>query len=109
MDIWVEQSNPNASALVSLIKAFGFDVPSLAPDLFLQNNGVVRMGNPPLRIEILTSISGVTFNECHSRGESLEIDGVTVSVIGLNDLLINKKASGRLKDLNDIENLSREK
>ena len=63
------------------------------------------MGYPPIRIEILTEISGVNFEQCYARHEEIKIDGIKVKIISFEDLLINKKASGRHKDLNDLENL----
>jgi hypothetical protein len=63
------------------------------------------MGVPPMRIEILTSISGLTFDECFPRRKVVEIAGVPVNLIDLGDLKINKRASGRLKDLADLEQL----
>ena len=64
------------------------------------------MGNIPMRIEILTRISGVNFEECYRNRIVGEMDGVEVSVISLRDLLANKRASGRHKDLMDVEELS---
>ncbi len=63
------------------------------------------MGHPPMRIEILTSISGVKFHECHQKKVIDSLAGVPVSLISLEDLKINKKASGRHRDLDDLENL----
>ena len=63
------------------------------------------MGVPPLRIDLLTSPSGVDFNSCFANREVVEIDGVLVTLISLEDLKKNKAASGRLKDLNDLHNL----
>lgn len=63
------------------------------------------MGYPPIRIEILTEISGVKFEQCYARRNETKIDGIKVKIISLKDLLRNKKASGRHKDLNDLENL----
>jgi hypothetical protein len=67
------------------------------------------MGVFPLRIEITTTISGVKFDECYANRIVDTLDGVEVNLINLNHLKINKKASGRLKDLNDLENLSGKK
>ncbi len=58
-----------------------------------------------MRIEILTSISGVKFRECHQKRVIDNLVGVSVSLINLEDLKMNKKASGRYKDLDDLENL----
>ena len=63
------------------------------------------MGVPPLRIEILTTISGVSFEECYAERVEDVIDGVAVNLISLKHLKHNKKASGRLKDLDDLEHL----
>ena len=64
------------------------------------------MGLPPVRIEILTTISGVSFEECYTERQVDVLDGVEVNLISLAHLKVNKKASGRYKDLNDLENLS---
>ena len=63
------------------------------------------MGVSPFRLEILTTIDGVEFSECYESRETVVIDDVEVSLINLRDLRRNKKASGRLKDLSDLENL----
>lgn len=65
MDIWVAIHPDNAKKLVSAIKEFGFDDPELNPDLFLQSPKIVRMGYPPMRLEITNYISGVEFDECY--------------------------------------------
>ena len=105
MDIWVETSPLNSSCVVATLKAFGFGSTAPAPEMFSQPDLVIRMGNPPLRIEILTGISGVEFDDCWQSRETIIVDGITVNIINLDDLKANKKASGRLKDLNDVANL----
>jgi predicted nucleotidyltransferase len=105
MDVWVAMSPQNAARLVSALRTFGFDVPALEPELFLQQKQVVRLGEPPLRIEILTSISGLTFADCFPRRKKARLDGLRVNVISLQDLKRNKAASGRPKDLDDLEHL----
>jgi len=105
MDLWIAIEPQNAEKVVAVLKEFGFDVPELKLDLFLDEDKVIRMGLPPLRIEILTSISGVSFDECYSERIFDTIDGVEVNIISLKHLKINKKASGRFKDLDDLEHL----
>jgi hypothetical protein len=105
MDVWIAINPENAIKIVEVFKEFGFNVPDLSTDLFLQENKVIRMGNPPLRLEILTTISGVDFSECFQEKFVTEIDGIDVNLISLKHLKLNKKASGRFKDLNDLENL----
>ncbi|MEW6083149.1 MAG: hypothetical protein AB1607_01005 [Chloroflexota bacterium] len=105
LDIWVAVHPENARRLVSVLKAFGFDDPAVTPNLFMQKPKIVRMGFPPLRLEISTSISGVEFDECYNARIVDQIDGVEVSLIDLEHLKKNKKASGRTKDIGDLENL----
>ena len=105
MDIFISKDIETANQMVSALKDFGFDIPQLKDELFLKENNIVRMGIPPMRIEIINSISGVTFEDCYSKRIIEEIDGVQVNIINLEHLKINKKASGRYKDLDDFENL----
>ncbi len=105
IDFWVAMHPENARRLVNLLRVFGFASTPIDPALFLQEKKVIRMGNSPLRIELLTTISGVKFEECYSRRIVTTLDGVEVNVIGLDDLKANKKASGRPKDLSDLDQL----
>ena len=105
MDIWIAIGSETAELMVKVLKKFGFDMPQLSKDLFLEENKIIRMGVAPMRIEILTSISGVNFEECYQKKVVDEIDGIQVDIINLEQLKINKKASGRHKDLDDFENL----
>jgi hypothetical protein len=105
MDVWIRRSPETARRLVHALREFGFDLPELEPDLFLDPDRVVRLGNPPLRIEIMTSLSGVTFDDCFANRVTEDTDAAPVHFIGLEDLRTNKRASGRHKDLDDLENL----
>jgi len=105
MDIWIAINPKTAKQMVDALKEFGFDTSQLSEELFLKENSIVRMGTAPIRIEILTTISGVNFEESFKQRIVDEIDGVEISIIGLKQLKINKKASGRHKDLDDFENL----
>lgn len=105
IDVWIDRTPDNADKIVRVLEDFGFDVPGLSPELFTKENNVVRLGTPPLRIELLTSISGVDFDECHQARKVVRLGDVEVSFIGVEQLKINKKASGRLKDLADLESL----
>jgi predicted nucleotidyltransferase len=106
LDVFVGISEQNAAALVAVFRAFGLDLPELRPELFLEAGKVVRLGVPPLRLEVLTRISGVTFAECHARRVEEDIAGLRVPFIDLASLLKNKAASGRPKDLADIAALT---
>ena len=107
IDIWIAISKDNAQKIVEVLKEFGFNVTELTENLFLGEDKVIRMGIPPLRIEILTSIDGVEFDECYKNKNTVKIDDILVNFISLTDLKKNKKASGRLQDLADLENLEK--
>lgn len=98
-------SERNAVAIDRTLRVFGFRAASLSPSLFLAANNVIRMGVPPLRLEILTSVSGVEFDDCYAEREIVNIDDLTIPVISLARLRRNKKAAGRAKDFADLENL----
>ncbi len=98
-------STDNAKKIVNALQEFGFDVPELSNELFLQENKIIRMGIPPVRLEILTTISGVDFETCYNQRTIDTIDGIEINLISLQHLKQNKKASGRYKDLSDLENL----
>ncbi len=105
LDVWIALHPDNAKAVVEALKTFGFNLPDISPALFLKPGQIVRMGNPPLRLEIITGIDGVEFADCYHKRQVVEIDGVSVYFISLEDLKTNKKASGRNKDLDDLEHL----
>lgn len=105
LDIWLHSTQENAKKILNCLKEFGFGSFQLSENDFLKENNVIQLGNPPLRIDLLTNIDGVTFNECFSNRKEIEIDGILVSFIGYNDLIKNKLKTGRAKDLDDIENL----
>jgi hypothetical protein len=105
MDVWVASERDNAERLVQALREFGFDVAELNAELFLVENRVIRMGVPPIRIEVLTSISGVEFEQCYAERVVERWDEIEVSIISLPRLKQNKQASGRLKDRVDLEHL----
>jgi predicted nucleotidyltransferase len=105
MDIWIAVSSQNATRVMAALVEFGFRADDVPVDLFTEPGRIVRMGIPPMRLEIVTTISGVDFAFCYARRASAVVDGVAVNIIGLDDLKTNKKASGRHKDLNDLEQL----
>ncbi|MFH1620367.1 MAG: hypothetical protein ABIG11_10765 [bacterium] len=105
LDIWIATGKENAVKVAEVLKEFGFNLPEVTPEVFQKKDKVIRMGNPPLRIEILTSISGVDFDKAYSERAIESIEGLTVNLISLENLKINKKASGRHKDLDDLEHL----
>lgn len=105
LDIWISGHPENADRMVEVLRRFGFSVPELNRELFLKKDTIVRMGVPPIRIEVATSLSGVEFRSCFANRVEDELDGVRVSIMSLPDLKANKKAAGRHKDLDDLEHL----
>ncbi len=105
MDIWVRISPDNAARLVDVFSRFGMSDPDLSADLFQERGKIIRMGVPPVRIEVLTEIDGVTFEECYADRLAVEIDDQLVHLISRDHLRKNKRAAGRHKDLDDVEHL----
>jgi hypothetical protein len=105
LDLWIDRTETNAGRVVDALRAFGFDVPTLAPSLFLEEDRIVRIGHPPLRVEVFPSISGVDFAPCYDERVADALGDVEATIIGLECLKKNKRASGRHKDLDDLENL----
>jgi predicted nucleotidyltransferase len=105
MDVWVAVDKENAERACKAIWDFGIPKDQVSADPFLQKDKVIRMGVPPVRIKVITGASGVVFEECYRDRKTVEVEGVRVDVIGLDALKKNKKACGRLKDLEDILHL----
>ena len=108
MDVWIQTNTENGENVFKVCREFGFDVPNLRVELFTDPKQMTRMGHPPLRIEILNSVSGLSFEAAWENRIECDWDGVPVTLISLCDLRTNKLASGRLKDLADLENLPQE-
>ena len=105
LDIWIAVSSENARNMMAVLKEFGFDLPQLQVEIFEKQDQLIRLGRPPIRIEILTTISGVEFGECYAGRVEDQIDGVPAKIISLEHLKKNKRASGRHQDLADLEHL----
>ena len=107
IDFGVEVSEENAVKIVSVLKKIGFDVPGLREELFLDTSRMSRFGRESVKIEILNSVSDLDFSEAFQNKIIVVFDGVELPVISIDDLRRNKQASGRAKDLTDLENLPR--
>jgi hypothetical protein len=105
LDIWVALNAENAAKIESAIRSLGFNLPGLKPDWFTRKGSVLRLGRDPLRFDIINDIDGVTFAECYAHRIKTNLEGVEVNFISLNDLKKNKRASGRNKDLADLDYL----
>ena len=105
IDIWINKSEENSLKICQALKQFGFDISKEERKRLLNDDQILRMGITPLRAKIMTSISGVDFADCWPSKLIVKIDGIEIPVLALDDLLTNKKASGRHKDLADIDEL----
>jgi hypothetical protein len=88
-----------------VLEEFGFGTTDLNSGLFTKENSLVRIGVPPVRIEILNYIEGLTFEQAFANRIERDLQGVKVNLISRDDLIANKKAVGRYKDLADVEGL----
>lgn len=105
IDIWVENTPENAENLVHALEQFGFGSLELQVSDFLEPDTIIQLGYPPNRIDLLTSLLGVTFHECFQKRVEVDLGGIVVVFIDVEDLKKNKTSTGRMQDLADVENL----
>jgi len=105
LDIWVALNHENAAKIEAAIRLMGHNPPGLNAEWFAEKGAVLGIGQEPLRFDINNDIDGVTFAECYARRVEADIEGVQVNMISLPDLKTNKRASGRNKDLADLDYL----
>jgi hypothetical protein len=105
IDFWVRPETGNAARLIEVLRAFGFEQLGLVPSDFVEPGRIVQLGQPPNRIDLLTSISGVDFESAwRSRNDGV-LDGLPVPFLGWESLIANKLASARPGDLADVAQL----
>lgn len=105
IDIWIDPKPSNASRIVKTLEQFGFGSLGLKDNDFLVEDQIVQLGYAPNRIDIITTLPGVSFKKCYTKRIVVEIEGVKVNFIDLDNLRKNKQAAGRLQDLADLEKL----
>ena len=105
LDIFVAVQSENAKKILNSLTDFGFSDLGLEEKDFLEPDIVVEIGREPIKIQVLTGIDGVTFEECFKEKKDFLIDGLSLPFIGRGCLLKNKKASPRAKDKIDFEEL----
>lgn len=106
-DIWVRLTDQNVEKVSDALEEFGYAPKERSLPPLKDPKKILRMGMPPFRLEVSTSIDGVEFDECFPRRKTVEYEGMPIYFIGYDDLIVNKKASGRLKDLADVEELEK--
>ncbi|GAC1533727.1 MAG: hypothetical protein NVS2B17_01790 [Candidatus Velthaea sp.] len=104
-DLYVGTDRTNAARVYEALARFGAPMHDIAVTDFAGEDLVFQIGVEPLRIDILTTIDGVRFDEVFARREIAELDGIPVAFIGRDDLIVNKRAAGRPKDLADLRRL----
>ncbi len=105
IDFWVWVEKKNAENIVKTLQDFGFSSLDIKEEDFLSPGYVVQLGQPPRRIDLLTSVTGLDFQECYASKVHVNIQGSEVDFIDLENFKKNKKAVGRYQDLADLENL----
>jgi hypothetical protein len=103
IDLWVMADPENASLILQSLKDFGAPTGDLSLEDLLEEGLIFQIGVAPCRIDILTSVDGLKFEKAFSQSELTEIEGIQINVLSIPDLIKNKRATGRTKDLVDAE------
>ena len=105
IDFWIKPYGDNSQRIVKTLIDFGFGSLDINQEDFLRADSVVQLGFPPNRIDILTGVSGLEFDECYEARKEIVYEGEKINFISLHHLKINKKQTGRDKDNLDLKNL----
>ncbi|WDE97548.1 nucleotidyl transferase AbiEii/AbiGii toxin family protein [Lentisphaera profundi] len=105
IDIWVRTSSENADKIINALNEFGFGALGITKQDLTQDDQVLQLGYPPIRIDIMTSIDGVDFDEAFNNSLLTSYGDIKIKIISKDDFIKNKRATGRYKDLADIEAL----
>lgn len=105
LDVWIAPEGENLARFINALNEFGLGSLGLTTQDFSDPDQVIQLGYPPNRIDLLTALEGVDFETCFASKLPVTIDGVTINFIDLENLKKNKKATGRLQDLADLESL----
>jgi hypothetical protein len=109
IDFWINNDPENAKKVYDSIKEFGFPTSNLSEEDFISDDLIFQIGYPPVRIDIVTSVSGLDFTKSFKNKKINRSSGLKIYFINIEDLKKNKKASGRKKDLIDLEELRKHK
>ena len=109
IDLFVGTDPENSKKVYQALKRFGAPLADIQPETFTQAGVIYQIGVVPSRIELLTSITGVSFQEAWNHRQSKHLEGLNLSVLSLDDLILNKSATGRPKDKVDLEWLKEKK
>ncbi len=107
LDIWINSNEENTLKVMNVVNTFGFSSLGIKKEDLLNKGIVVQLGYSPVRIDIITDLDGLDFAESYNNKKTSFIDGINIDIISLDDLIHNKKATGRYKDLDDVEHLEK--
>jgi predicted nucleotidyltransferase len=107
LDLFIALDESTSVAVVEALREFGFSDEQITPALFLRPSSLIEAGVEPLKLQIMNEISGVAFEDAHARRKEITLDGLNVPFISYDDLLVNKRATGRPKDAVDADELAR--
>jgi predicted nucleotidyltransferase len=105
IDFFVWATPDNAVKLMRALAKFGAPMGEISESDFSSEGVIFQIGNNPRRIDIVTTIDGVKFEQAYANKKVFSIEGLQVPAISLEDLIVNKRASGRIQDLADVEKL----
>ncbi len=105
LDVWIELSPENADNIIKALEEFGFGSSGLKSEDFLETDQIIQLGYPPNRIDILTTLKEIKFEDCYKARVEVDIQGLRINFIDLENLKHNKRVTGRPQDLADAENL----
>jgi len=106
IDFWVAVDDANIARLKEALHHFG--APTVEDSVFQEIGNVFRLGVSPIQIDVINKADGIDFEPCYARRNVILVEGMEISVISKEDLIVNKKASGRHRDLADVEFLEEE-
>ena len=107
IDVWIKPSVENGQKMMLVLKDFGFVLKGLTEKDFEKENMVIQMGYAPGRIDMMSSISGVTFDEAYPHRVLKKLNDIDIWFIGLKELIKNKEATGRDQDIVDAKKLKK--
>ena len=107
IDIWVEPSAENSRRVHQALVAFGAPLHGIDETTFFKPGVVFQIGVAPRRIDIITAISGVAFDHAYERRQTVDVEDLPIGVLSRDDLIVNKRATGREKDRLDADRLEK--
>ena len=105
IDIWILIEKANAEKILKTLDDFGFSSIGITEKDLINPEVIIQLGYPPNRIDLITDLSGLNFDECYKKRVEVNVDEIKINFIDLESLKKNKKSSGRNQDLADLENL----